>query len=134
MTLTMVLFYSSVSIRPDIVTVSQHAQCQQYPENDAVKWNSAIINFIIHTCSFPTMTCQHVLCEIGLLFINLKCSHRRKQSPFKVGFFSFSGCLTMFCIVWTLLDQGLTVIEASATVNPNKSGDLMTAVLCDPYV
>ncbi len=34
------------------MTVSQHAQYQD-PEIRAAKWNSAIINVIIHTCNFP---------------------------------------------------------------------------------
>ncbi len=47
-TLTMVLFYSSVPLRRDSVTVGQHAQYQD-PEPEAAKWNSAIIHFIYYT-------------------------------------------------------------------------------------
>ena len=31
------------------------------------KWNAAIINGFEYTCAFPTMTCQHVCREKGLL-------------------------------------------------------------------
>ncbi len=36
----------------DSVTVRQNAQYQE-----AAKWNSTIIHFIIYTCAFPTVTC-----------------------------------------------------------------------------
>ncbi len=55
----MALFYSSVSVSHDGVTVSQHAQYQD-PETEAAKWNSAIIDFIIYTCAFLILTCQNV--------------------------------------------------------------------------
>ncbi len=56
-TLQMALFYSSVPVSHDSVTVSRQAQHQD-PETEAAKWNSVIINFIIYTCAFPTETCQ----------------------------------------------------------------------------
>ena len=41
--------------------VSKPHRCEserlQGPETEAAKWNSAIINFIIYTCAFPTGTC-----------------------------------------------------------------------------
>ncbi len=54
-TLTMAVFYLSVPVSQDSVTVSQHEQYQD-PETEAAKWNSAIIHFIIYTCAFPTVT------------------------------------------------------------------------------
>ncbi len=63
-TLVMALFCSSVPVRHDSVTVSQHEQYQD-PETEAAKWNSVIINFIIHTCAFLTVTCQNIFCEKG---------------------------------------------------------------------
>lgn len=36
------------------MTVSQ-------PETDAAEWNSAIINFAVYTCAFPTPAFQNVL-------------------------------------------------------------------------
>ncbi len=59
MTLTMALFYSSVPVMHDSVTVSQHAQHQDR-KTWATKWNSAIIHFIIYTCALPSVTCQTV--------------------------------------------------------------------------
>ena len=35
------------------------------------KWNAAIINAFEYTCVFPSMTCQHVCREKGLLVIQL---------------------------------------------------------------
>ncbi len=37
----------------------------QDPETEAAEWNSAVINFIIYTCTFPTVTCQNVFRETG---------------------------------------------------------------------
>ena len=48
--------YSSVPVSHDRVTVSLHAE-YQVSETEAAKWNLAIINFIIYTCVFPTVTC-----------------------------------------------------------------------------
>ena len=63
----MALFFSN---KPDSVTVSQHAQYQG-PENEAAKWNSAIIHLITYTCAFPTVTCQNVFCENSQLSTKL---------------------------------------------------------------
>ncbi len=46
--------------------MSQHVQYQD-PETAAAKWDVAIIHFIICTCAFPSVTCQNVCSEIGLL-------------------------------------------------------------------
>lgn len=51
----MSLFYSSVSVSHDSVTVNLHAQHID-PETEVGKWNSTII-FI---CAFPTVACQNV--------------------------------------------------------------------------
>ncbi len=48
----MALFYSSVP-------VSQQ-ELYQDPETEAAKWNSAIIDFIIYACAFPTVTWQYL--------------------------------------------------------------------------
>lgn len=47
------------------MTGSQHAQYQN-PETEAAKWHSAIINFIIYTCAFPTVARQTPV-KTGLL-------------------------------------------------------------------
>lgn len=36
----------------EVLTVSQH---EQYPENEAAKWNS-LIQFVIYTCAFITVS------------------------------------------------------------------------------
>ncbi len=51
-TLQMALFYSSVPVSHDSVTVSRQAQHQD-PETEAAEWNPAIIHF---TCAFLTVT------------------------------------------------------------------------------
>lgn len=51
----MTLLYSSVPVSHDSVTVSQHEQHQD-PEIEAVKWDSAIIYFLIYTCDIPVKT------------------------------------------------------------------------------
>ncbi len=56
----MALFYSSVPVRHDSVTVSHYEQYQD-PETEAAKWKSAIIYHIIYTCAFPTVMCQNIL-------------------------------------------------------------------------
>lgn len=61
-TLTMVLYYSSVN---DSVTVSQNAQYK----TKEVKRTCLLgqkDKFIIYTCVFPSVTCQKVLFEKGL--------------------------------------------------------------------
>ncbi len=61
-------FYSSVPVSHDSVTVSQHAQYQD-PETEAAKWNSAIINYIMCACAFPTETCQNVCWPTGISYL-----------------------------------------------------------------
>lgn len=50
--------YSDVPQRHDSETA-----WNQDPEIEAAKWNSAIINFIIYTWSFPTATCPNVFSD-----------------------------------------------------------------------
>lgn len=38
---------------------------------DQTNWNPAIINFIVHTCALPAVTCQNSLCEKGLFKVSL---------------------------------------------------------------
>lgn len=47
------MFFSGIPVGYDSVKVSQHEQYHD-PETEAVKWNSAVIQFIIITCAFPT--------------------------------------------------------------------------------
>lgn len=47
------------------VPARQHAQHQE-PEMEATKWNSVIINSIIYTFAFPTVTCQNVFTKNDL--------------------------------------------------------------------
>lgn len=61
-TLTMVPLNPSVPVSHDSMTVSQHERYQD-PEIGAAKWNSAIVNCVIYTFAFPTVTCQNVFCE-----------------------------------------------------------------------
>lgn len=58
MTLTMILLFSRVSLNHDGTAVSQEAQCHK-AEPEATKLNSALINFIIYTCAFTTVTSQN---------------------------------------------------------------------------
>lgn len=53
----MALFYSRVSVRHTIGTVIQHAQCLRLKQRHS----------FYYTCTFPTVTCQNVFCEKGLL-------------------------------------------------------------------
>ncbi len=55
----MALFYLSVPVSHDSVTVSQHAQYED-PETEAAKIKSAINKFIIYICAFSTVTFQNV--------------------------------------------------------------------------
>ncbi len=57
----MALFYRSVPVGHDSVTVSRHAQYQD-SETEAAKWDSAITHFITRTCAFPTVTCLNSRC------------------------------------------------------------------------
>ena len=66
----MALFFSSVPLSRDSVTVSCHAQYQD-PENEAAKWNSAVINYIIYICAFSTVTCQNAFVEIKVTKLNI---------------------------------------------------------------
>ncbi len=47
---------TSKTVSHDSVTVRQHEQYHN-PETEAATWNSAIIHFIIYTCTFPDMSC-----------------------------------------------------------------------------
>lgn len=58
----MVPLNPSVPVSHDSMTVSQHERYQD-PEIGAAKWNSAIVNCVIYTFAFPTVTCQNVFCE-----------------------------------------------------------------------
>ncbi len=53
-TFTVLLFSSNIPVSHDRVTVSQRAH--QDPETQAAKWNSAIVNFIIYTSAFLSVT------------------------------------------------------------------------------
>lgn len=44
---------------------SEHAGYRD-PGIKAAKWNSAFINFIVHTCVVPSVMCQNTFCEKGL--------------------------------------------------------------------
>lgn len=58
-TLTMDVLCLSVPVSHDNPTVRPH---EQYQELEA-KWNSAVINLIIYTWGFPTVTCQNIFRE-----------------------------------------------------------------------
>lgn len=45
------------------MTLWQWDSMNQDPEKKAAKWNSAVINFIIYTWSFPTVTCPNVFSD-----------------------------------------------------------------------
>ncbi len=55
------------------MTVSQRAQYQD-PEAKAVKWNSAMINFIIHICAF-CVTSRMTSMKKGLWLSYMVCLH-----------------------------------------------------------
>lgn len=57
------------SIFPKVVTVWQWTGMYMHKDlQTKVKQNVlAIIIFIIYSCAFPTVTCQNVCCEKGLL-------------------------------------------------------------------
>lgn len=54
-TKVLLLLFCCVPVSHDSVRVRQHAQ-HHNPETEALKWNSAVIHFIIYTSAFPTVT------------------------------------------------------------------------------
>ncbi len=53
------LFSPGLPVSHGDTTVSQNEQYQDLGTK-AAKWDSAIINFIIYTRAFPTVTCQNI--------------------------------------------------------------------------
>jgi len=53
----MTKLFSRVPVNHDRVTLRQRER-NQNPESEAAEWNSTIINFIIYTGAFPSVTCQ----------------------------------------------------------------------------
>lgn len=51
------------------MTKSQHAQ-QQDPATEAAEWNSAIFDFIIHTCAFHNVTANLGQCHFIVLIVD----------------------------------------------------------------
>lgn len=54
-TLMMALFHLAFPLSHHSVTVSKDAEYWYTEETEAHKWNSAIINFVIYTCTFHTV-------------------------------------------------------------------------------
>ncbi len=98
----MSLFYSSVPVSHDSVTVSQHTQYQD-PHTGVAKWNLAIIPLINYACAFPTVTCRNVFSEKGLSALVTCSLYGRKQNLALLDLFTPGISFSLGCFLSSLL-------------------------------
>ncbi len=134
-TLMMALFYSSVLVSHDSVTVSQHAQYQD-PETEAAKWNSVFIKLFT-----PLL---FLLWHVRLSSVKGHPSHRVSAflglvtQPALLCFVLFYPCLPLWifsCLLtpfWTSVAcfDGLTIANPFLTFDPVHCAFYLTSKVC----